>query len=244
MRFKACSGTNEESSIPRSEGEPVIIRVLTRAFALALGFLLCTPATAPAAQLPLAGETFVVDPGHGVRTPDGSPLNVGAVGPGGIGEATVVLAIGEKLAHLLRDAGATVVLTRSYAKPYRTGTVIRVDNRARAKLANELHATAFIALHADASLSPASHGTSVFWLKPNSVALANAVRAQLAPLGLGESAFHARDLAVTSEAVVPAVLVETGFITNPREEHLLVTPSFQEREARALFAAIVDVFGR
>ena len=53
--------------------------------------------------------------------------------------------------------------------------------------------------------------------------LANAVRAELAPLGLGESQFRARDLAVTSEAIVPAVLVELGFVSNPVQERLLAT---------------------
>ncbi len=193
---------------------------------------------------PLAGETFVVDPGHGVRYPDGSPLNVGAVGPDGVQEAKVALAVGEDLAHLLRVSGASVVLTRSYAQPYRTGTVIRVDNRARAALANRLGATAFVAIHADASLDPGSRGTSVFWLRSNSLALAKAMRAELAPLGLGESQFRVRDLAVTSEATVPAVLVELGFISNPGQERLLATASFQQREARALYAAILRTFAK
>jgi N-acetylmuramoyl-L-alanine amidase len=192
----------------------------------------------------LAGRTFVVDPGHGARYPDGSPLNVGAVGPDGIQEAKVTLDVGEDLAHLLRAAGAKVVLTRSYAHPYRTGTVIRLDNRARAALANSIGATAFVAIHADSSLDRSQRGTSVFWLKPNSKALADAVRAELAPLNLGESQFRVRDLAVTSEATVPAVLVELGFVSNPVQEHLLATPSFQQREAQALYAAIVRVFGK
>jgi N-acetylmuramoyl-L-alanine amidase len=135
-------------------------------------------------------------------------------------------------------------LTRSYAHPYRTGTNLRLDNRARAALANRLGATAFVAIHADASLDRSKGGTSVFWLKPNSVALANAVRRRLAPLGLGESAFYARDLAVTNEATVPAVLVETGFVTNRRQARLLTDPNFQRREAKALFDAIADVFAR
>ncbi len=201
------------------------------------------PARAQNAQA-LSGRVFVVDPGHGTRYPDGSPLNVGAVGPDGVQEAKVTLAVGEDLARELRSAGATVVLTRSYAQPYRTGTVIRLDNRARAALANRLGATAFIAIHADASLDPRERGTSVFWLRPNSVPLANAVRAELAPLGLGESQFRARDLAVTSEAIVPAVLVELGFVSNPVQERLLATPAFQQREAQALYAAIVKVFAR
>jgi N-acetylmuramoyl-L-alanine amidase len=58
-----------------------------------------------------------------------------------------------------------------------------------------------------------------------------------------DSAFHPRHLAVTDEARVPAVLVELGFVSNPVQEHLLATPSFQRREARALFDAVVDTFG-
>jgi N-acetylmuramoyl-L-alanine amidase len=191
----------------------------------------------------LAGRLFVVDPGHGVRFPDGSPLNVGAVGPDGVAETTVTLAIGENLARLLRAAGARVVLTRSYRHPYRVATDRRLDNRSRAALANKIGATAFIAIHADGSLDRTKGGTSVFWLKPNSVALANAVRARLAPLGLGESEFRPRDLAVTNEARVPAILVEVGFVTNPRQERLLESQGFQQREGQALFDAIADVFG-
>jgi N-acetylmuramoyl-L-alanine amidase len=190
----------------------------------------------------LGGETFVVDPGHGTRYPNGTALNVGAVGPGGVEERRVTLTIGEDLAALLRAAGARVILTRSYAQPYRVATDIVGDNRARAALANQVRATAFIALHADASLDSAAHGISVFWLHANSVPLANAIRAQLAPLHLGLAAFHARSLAVTRVATVPAVLVELGFITNPRDEGLLQTSAFQKREAQALFTAIAQTF--
>jgi N-acetylmuramoyl-L-alanine amidase len=208
---------------------------------LVLGFLLAPLASVDAAQ-PLSGTLFVLDPGHGTRYPDGSPNNVGAVGPSGVLENAVTLAVGEKLGVLLRAAGARVVLTRSYAHPFRIATEKRVDNRARAALANRLGATAFVAIHADASTDRSVRGTSVFWLRDNSVALANAVRSRLVPLGLGESAFHARDLAVTSEAQIPAVLVEIGYISNPDQEHALATPAFQQREARALFDALKDTF--
>ncbi len=221
-------------------------RIITaRLSACVLGIALASGASEAArAGDRLRGDTFVVDPGHGTRFPDGSPLNVGAVGPSGIEENKVTLAVGEDLAALLRAAGATVVLTRSFAKPYRTATDKRLDNRGRATLANTLHATAFIAVHADSSLARTAHGTSVFWLRPNSTSLANAVRARLAPLRLGEAAFHIRDLAVTNEARVPAVLVELGYVSNPAQERLLATPSFQKRQAQALFDAIADTFAR
>jgi N-acetylmuramoyl-L-alanine amidase len=204
---------------------------------------LCWTTAGSAATL-LAGETFVVDPGHGTRYPDGSALNVGAVGPHGVQEQVVALDVGEDLARRLRAAGARVVLTRSFAHPVRVGTVKRLDNRSRAALANRLGATAFVAIHADASLDAAQRGTSVFWLRPNSVALARAMRRRLRALGMGESEFRARDLAVTNEARVPAVLVELGFVSNPRQERLLGSPAMQERAADALFEALVDTFGR
>ncbi len=194
-------------------------------------------------SLVLSGTIFVVDPGHGTRYPDGRSLNVGAVSKSGIREAAVTLAVGERLAALLRARGAKVVLTRSFAQPYRIATNKNRDNRARAALANKLDATAFIAVHCDASLDRAKRGTSVFWLKPNGAGLANSIRHRLAPLALGESQFRPRDLAVTSEATVPAVLVELGFITNPTQARTLTDPAFQEREALALADALGDRFG-
>src|SRR5579875_1646187 len=151
--------------------------------------------------------------------------------------------VGEMLAKRLRADGARVVLTRSYEHPYRIANDPRVDNRARAALANRLGATAFLALHCDASNDPARRGTSVFWLRPNSIALAENLRRALAPLGLGESEFRRRHLAVTDEARVPAVLVELGFITNPTQQRLLLDPRFEAREVAALERALIATFG-
>jgi N-acetylmuramoyl-L-alanine amidase len=211
---------------------------------LALASLVSAEAPASAGAALFAGETFVVDPGHGTRYPDGSELNVGAVGPHGVEEQIVTLAVAEDLAALLRSAGANVVLTRSYRRPYRTGTVLRLDNRARAALANKIGATAFVSIHADASTAPQQRGISVFWLRPNSLKLANAMRRELDGLQIGESEFRVRDLAVTSEARVPAVLVEIGFVSNPEQEHLLAAPAFQNRVAHALYDALAETYGR
>ncbi len=216
-----------------------------RSFALVLcGALALSGARAAGASAPLAGDTFVVDPGHGTRYPDGRPLNVGAVAPDGVEEAHIALLVSSDLAALLRAAGARVVMTRTTAGPYRVATDKNADNRARAALANRLGATAFIAVHGDSSLDRSARGTSVFWLRSNSEPLAAAMRAALQPLGLGESQYRRRHLAVTDEAVVPAVLVELGFISNPHQERLLTDAAFQRREAAALFDAIVRTYGR
>lgn len=41
---------------------------------------------------------------------------------------------------------------------------------------------------------------------------------------------------------IPSILVETGFISNPREEHQLVSPAHQHAIARAIFAGIERYF--
>lgn len=192
----------------------------------------------------LSGRVFVIDPGHGVLRLGGAPLNVGAVSPDGLSEAAINLRVGEKIATLLRAEGARVVLTRSFLEPFRVGTNVRRDNRARAALANRLGATAFVAIHCDSSLDPSRRGYSVFWLHRNSRTLAQNMRAAFSSLDLGESQFRQRDLAVTSEAKVPAVLVELGFISNSAQAAHLRDPPFQEVEARAIVKALEQTFAR
>jgi N-acetylmuramoyl-L-alanine amidase len=51
-------------------------------------------------------------------------------------------------------------------------------------------------------------------------------------------------LAVITNALMPAVLVEVGFVTNPEEERLLNQGTFQERAATAVAAAVRDFFRR
>ncbi|MFH1763677.1 MAG: N-acetylmuramoyl-L-alanine amidase [Gemmatimonadota bacterium] len=51
-------------------------------------------------------------------------------------------------------------------------------------------------------------------------------------------------LAVITNALMPAVLVEVGFLTNPEEESLLVQGTFQENAATAIAAAVREFFRR
>ena len=50
--------------------------------------------------------------------------------------------------------------------------------------------------------------------------------------------------AVITNALMPAVLVEVGFVTNREEERLLSRSDFQVDIAKALTNAISDFFGR
>jgi N-acetylmuramoyl-L-alanine amidase len=51
-------------------------------------------------------------------------------------------------------------------------------------------------------------------------------------------------LAVITNALMPSVLVEAGFISNPGEERVLGDPSFQQETARAIARAVTAFFER
>lgn len=51
-------------------------------------------------------------------------------------------------------------------------------------------------------------------------------------------------LAVITNALMPAILVEAGYLTNPAEERTLKDATFQRDTARALAGAVRDFFGR
>ncbi|MEK7372491.1 MAG: N-acetylmuramoyl-L-alanine amidase, partial [candidate division NC10 bacterium] len=45
---------------------------------------------------------------------------------------------------------------------------------------------------------------------------------------------------VLGGAAMPAILVEIGFLTNPREERKLATPEYREAAARAIYAGLTE----
>ena len=93
---------------------------------------------------------IVVDPGHGGHDP-------GAVGPNGIQEKDVVLAIGLKLRELLRDElGLDVVMTRS--------TDIFIPLEERTAIANKVNADLFLSVHANAAPNRTAAGIETYYL--------------------------------------------------------------------------------
>lgn len=93
---------------------------------------------------------IVVDPGHGGHDP-------GAVGPDGVQEKDVVLAIGLKLAAILREElRVDVVMTRS--------TDVFIPLEERTAIANKVNADLFVSIHANASLNRAASGIETYYL--------------------------------------------------------------------------------
>lgn len=92
----------------------------------------------------------VIDPGHGGHDP-------GAVGPSGLQEKDVVLAIGLRLRELFREElGLDVVMTRS--------TDVFIPLEERTAIANKVGADLFLSVHANAAPNHSAAGIETYYL--------------------------------------------------------------------------------
>jgi N-acetylmuramoyl-L-alanine amidase len=222
-----------------------------------------------AAQLGLKMRRVVVDPGHGGR-------DTGAIGPHGIREKDVALAIARELAHRLRALGFTVILTR------KDDSYVALDERTR--IANQARADLFVSVHCNAARRRTLSGVETWTLNVASdrystrlATFENAdaertmsdLRLILADLATRANASDARDLAqavqsslvrnlrsrvgrvpdhgvkqalfyVLLGAHMPAILVETGFISNPAEEARLRNRKHQSGTADAIARGVKE----
>ena len=210
---------------------------------------------------------IIIDPGHGGKDP-------GAIGITGIKEKNVVLAIGKKLASILRKEGYSVIMTRN--KDF------FVPLRGRSKIANRNNGSIFISIHANFSYDPRSRGFEIYYLSKSasddesrhvaayennviqlenkssgnllndiiwsmisnefeneSILLAGLITKHLKTIEPphGKPVKHAR-FYVLYGATMPAILIETGFLTNKREEKNLNTASYQKKLASKIAEAI------
>lgn len=190
-----------------------------------------------------------LDPGHG--TPPAIGRQVEPIGPGSrtlkikdgggaAGEAPVALAIALRARRLLLARGYRVAMTR-------TGATIRLGNGdgniARARFCNRLHAALMVRIHADGSTMRSLHGVSTLvpawhrgWtddIYARSVRAGRALQAAVvATTGAADRGVLRRsDLTGFNWADVPAVLIETGFMTNPAESSRLHTAAYQQKVA-------------
>jgi N-acetylmuramoyl-L-alanine amidase len=195
-----------------------------------------------------AAALVCLDPGHATAPEVGrqvEPIGPGSSelkikdGGGAPGEAPVALAIARRLRAELLRRGYRVAMTR-------TGPGYRGGNRERAQFCNRRRAALMIRIHADGSASPSTSGVSTLvparrrgWTDdvhaPSRRAGTLLQRGLVAATGARDRGVVERsDMTGFNWADVPVVLVETGFMTNPRERALLRSAPYQRTVAGAL----------
>jgi len=182
----------------------------------------------------LTSRVVVIDPGHGGSDP-------GAIGPSGVREKDVNLAIASRVAEILKQQGVNALLTRGEEE---AGLV------ERAELANSNDAEVFVSIHSNSSTNSGMGGTATYTYAPagTSLGLQRESRRRLATLlqeelvqalGLRDAGVFEENFSVLRNTSMPAALVEVAFLSNPAEEQLLTSPDFQNRAAQAIARAIV-----
>ncbi len=187
-------------------------------------------------SFPASGGVVCLDPGHGGSDP-------GAVNPRlGLTEKEVTLDLCLRLARLLRSRGWNVVMTRDDDRDVSwAGSSAREELGARVRIANDLTADVLISVHCNASANPSVGGTSVHVYKGSDHVLAQ----ELHPAVAGASGRPDRGIQkdrfyVLAHSKMPAVLVETAFISNQEEGQLLGSPEYRQ----CLAEAIAEGLGR
>lgn len=184
-------------------------------------------------RVPLNDVTVVIDPGHGGR-------QSGAIGPSGLQEKTINLAVALRAEKLLQAQGVQVALTRREDRslvPVTSPEELHPELSLRARTANDRGADLFISIHCNASPrnSTPRTGSETYYTTPRSLGLAKVMQQELVrSLKRKDSGVRTCNFVVTRESRMPAVLLELAYLNDPTEEALLGTPEFQERAARAV----------
>lgn len=169
------------------------------------------------------GGVVTVDPGHGGNDP--------GCGEEGALEKDIVLPISMKLKGMLEDAGVTVIMTRQ------TDETVSLDDRA--VIANNAGSDLFVSVHCN-SYEGEARGMDCYYHRAQPAQeLAQSILDQAAALGITTRQVQKNNYQVLWDTDMTAVLVETGFLTDPEECALLCEQEYQEMVAQAIAMAVV-----
>lgn len=184
-------------------------------------------------------RSIVIDPGHG-----GS--DTGAIGPDGVTEKSVTLAVSKKLKQILTNSGAKVTMTREVdADVYGRGASDAQELQARVNVGERARSEIFVSVHCNAFSSAYSHGMETYYYygSRRGERLATLINEELESAGgLMNRGVKTANFYVLRHSSMPATLLELAFVTNPEEEALLADDEYQGKLAMAIATGIARYF--
>lgn len=188
----------------------------------------------------LKGKRITLDPGHGGSDP-------GAIGLKGHKEKDSAFLIANYLKEYLRAEGAVVTLTRTSDKdvygPYASA---RNELQARVDVSTRSRADAFVSIHHNANNNRSVGGIATYYFPKTSHdhRLGSIVQKKMLPAsGMDNFGVRQANFYVLKRSYMPAVLCEIGFLSNPREEEMIASTSFQKAVAKAISDGLKEYFG-
>ena len=213
------------------------LRVCTLILLCALAFgMLSTPQAADAPPLALDGLTVALDPGHGGY--DGGAR----ARDSGVWEKELTLQIALEIEQELLRQGARVVLTRREDVCLSVGDTAtkarkRADLQRRLDLADEAGADVFLSIHLNEYRSRSESGPQVFYQQGGEEGEKLALALQQSMIAVLEPPKERKAMAgdyYVLRGKLPSALVECGFLSNAKEEKLLLSKAYHRKIAQAV----------
>ncbi|HOW93053.1 N-acetylmuramoyl-L-alanine amidase [Mycolicibacterium fallax] len=186
----------------------------------------------------LSGKRIIIDPGRGGS--DHGLISQGPAGP--ISEADLLWDLASRLEGRMTAIGMDTFLSRPSNR-------CPADPQ-RAAFANDIGADLMISLRCETQASPAPNGVASFYFgnSRGSVStigqnLADFIQREVvARTGLRDCRSHGRTWDLLRLTRMPTVQVDIGYITNPRDRSLLVTPQTRDAIAEGILAAVKRLY--
>jgi N-acetylmuramoyl-L-alanine amidase len=177
--------------------------------------------------VPTNPHLIVIDPGHG-----GSDTGTEH---GGLKEADLTLDMARRLRDILIARGWQVQLTRTTdVDVYQPNDSPHDELQARVDVANNAGARLFVSVHVNAFINSGPSGTTYYVSKPDDTALARIVETHLSADGTKDDGVVKSHMYVTYHTRMPAVLIETAFLTNPGDYALLASAAWRQKVAQEI----------
>ena len=191
-------------------------------------------------NLELIGKVIYIDPGHGGPDPGTIYKN--------IYEKDINLEICKKLQTILEEEGAIVYLTRygdyDLSKSY-TGSRKKSDLNNRAKIINDSKADLYISIHLNSISSSTWSGAQVFYddVNEKNYDLALLMQDQLkTDLKTTRKVKEISTMLMNRKIVIPGILIEAGFLSNPNDRYLLRQADYQYKIVESIKRGIIKYF--
>ncbi len=177
------------------------------------------------------GVTVVVDAGHG-------GVDGGATSCTGVLESQFNLEIAQRVNDLLNLLGIhTIMIRQTDCSVYTEGETIAQkkvsDLKERVRIVNDTKNAILVSIHQNTFPQGKYSGAQVFYGQvQGSQLLAKSMQSNLIQTlnpGSNRQIKRADNIYLMQHVNCPAVLIECGFLSNPQEEYLLRTESYQQK---------------
>ena len=193
------------------------------------------------ASTPKPVYSIVIDAGHGGR--DG-----GCVGGSGVTESELNLKYAKQLALLCQEFGMQVTMTRNSMNGLydeNASNKKRSEMEKRRQIINDSGADVMISIHMNAFPLPSCEGAYIFYAKGSEEGFNLAKNVQQSVCKNFENArdyVTVGDYYVLNTSLMPSILVECGFLSNPTEEKNLQDDEYCKNFCYCLLAGILTYF--